>query len=106
MKLSRPLLTALVISSLLHIAPFIELNWREWFIEPEDEVLETSEADEVERQDAEASRPPHERLIRGLPFTDRADQEEQVHDIINKAAHPNARASLWESAQRLRLATP
>jgi hypothetical protein len=49
MKLSRPLLTALVISSLLHIAPFIELNWREWFIEPEDEVLETSEADEVER---------------------------------------------------------
>ena len=49
MKLSRPLLTALVISSLLHIAPFIELNWREWFIETEDEVLETSEADEVER---------------------------------------------------------
>jgi len=33
-------------------------------------------------------------------------QEEQVHDIINKAAHPNARESLWESAQRLRLATP
>ena len=32
-------------------------------------------------------------------------QEEQVHDIINKAAHPNARESLWESAQRLRLAT-
>lgn len=49
MKLSRPLLTALVISSLLHIAPFVELNWREWFIETEDEVLESSEADEVER---------------------------------------------------------
>ncbi|MDP1539961.1 MAG: DUF3108 domain-containing protein [Moraxellaceae bacterium] len=49
MKLSRPLLTALVISSLLHIAPFIELNWREWFVDTEDEVLESSEADEVER---------------------------------------------------------
>lgn len=67
MKLSRPLLTALVISSLLHIAPFIELNWREWFIESEDEVLETSEADEVERVELALSpteeAPVHPQLV-------------------------------------------
>ncbi len=49
MQLRRPLLTALVISSLLHLAPFIDPNWREWFSQREDEVLESSEADEVER---------------------------------------------------------